>query len=139
MRQFTIDGKPGCDPRTFFEAIRDLVLEILRENKNTNVKMILNCKMERINLRTGEIVEVDADFHSESEINLEGTDENELFDEMIARIAENIANFQRRGSNWQFVVVNRLEIHLVDWKPTGGSSFIRLFPKKSGTKKRLST
>ena len=129
VRQFTIDGKLGYDPQTFFEAIRNLVLEILRENKNTKLKLILNCRMERINSRTGEIVEVDADFHSEIRINPEGTDENELFDEMIARIDENIANFQRRGSNWQFVVVNRLEIHLADWKPLGGSSFIPL-PKK---------
>ena len=85
--------------------------------------------MQRTNLTTGEIVENDADFHSKDKINLEGTDENELFDEMIARIVENVANFQRRGSNWQFVTVNRLEIHLVDFRPLGGSSFIPL-PKK---------
>ena len=98
--------------------------------------MILNCKMQRTDLRTGETDEVDANFHSEIEINLEGIDENELFDEMIARIAENIANFQRRGSNWQFVSINRLEIHLGDWKPLGGSSFIPL-PKKIRNKNAI--
>ena len=128
-RQFTIDGKPGYDPRTFFEAIRDLVLEILRKNKNTKLKLILNCKMQRTDLKIGETDEVDAEFHSEIETNLEGKDENELFDKMIARIDENIANLQRRGSNWQFVSINRLEIRLGDWKPLGGSSFIPL-PKK---------
>ena len=55
LREYIIDGKPGYDPQTFFEAIRDLVLKILRENKNTKVKMILNCKMQRTDLRTGEI------------------------------------------------------------------------------------
>ena len=128
-RQFTIDGKPCYDPQTFFEAIRGLVLEILRKNKNIKLKLILNCKMKRINLRTDEIVKVDAEFHSEIETNLEGKDENKLFDTMIARIDENIANFQRRGSNWVFVSINQLEIHLHDWKPLGGSSFISL-PKK---------
>ena len=48
---------------------------------------------------------------------------------MIARIAENIANFQRRGSNWVFVSINQLEIHLVDWRPLRGSSYIPL-PQK---------
>ena len=126
---YIIYGKPGYDSRKFFEAVKNLVLKILRENKNTKVKMILNCKMRRKDLKTGEIDEVVADFHSKIEINLEGTDENELFNEMIARIDEHIANFQQRGSNWQFVSINQLEIHLGNWKPLGGSSYIPL-PQK---------
>ena len=80
MREYIIDGKTGYDPRAFFEAVRNLVLKILKENKNTKVKMILNCKMQRTDLRTGEIIEVNAEFHSNIETNLEGTDENELFE-----------------------------------------------------------
>ena len=60
VREYIIDGKPGYDPQRFFEAVRNLVLKILKENKNTKVKMILNCKMQRTDLRTGEIIEVDA-------------------------------------------------------------------------------
>ena len=99
----------------------------MRENKNTKVKMILN---------TGKIDEIVADFHSQIEINLEGTDKNELLNEMIARIDENIANFQQRGSNWVFVSINQLEIHLVDFIPLGGSSYIPL-PKKIRDKKAI--
>ena len=91
--------------------------------------MILNCKMQRTDLRTGEIDEVVADFHSKNEINLKGTDENELLNEMIARIDENIANFQRRGSNWVFVSINQLEIHLGNFLPLSGSSYMPL-PQK---------
>ena len=133
-RQFTIDGKSGFGPREFLEAVRSLILQILKENTSTKLKMILNCKMQRADLTTGRIDEVDADFHSEDKINLKGTDENELYNEIIERIVENIANFQGRGSNWKFVVVNRLEIYLVDFKPLSGSSSF-LFPKKSNTKK----
>ena len=85
--------------------------------------------MQRTNLRTGEIVEVDAEFHSEIETNLKGKDENKLFDKIIARIGEVLANFQRSGSNWVFVSINQLEIHMADWKPISGSSCIPL-PKK---------
>ena len=129
VREYIIDGKTGYDPQRFFEAVRNLVLNILKENKNTKVKMILNCKMQRTDLRTGEIVEVDAEFHSEIETNLKGKDENKLFDKIIARIGEVLANFQRSGSNWVFVSINQLEIHMADWKPISGSSYIPL-PKK---------
>ena len=136
VREYIIDGKPGYDPQNFFESVRSLILKILKENKNTKLKLILNCKMQRTDLRTGKIDEVVADFHSKIEINLGGTDENELLNDMIIRINENIANFQQRGSNWQFVSINQLEIHLVDFIPLGGSSYIPL-PKKIRDKKAV--
>ena len=126
VREFIIDGKPGYDPRKFFEVVRNLVWNILKENKNTKVKMILNCKMQRTDLRIGETEKVDAEFHSNIEINL---GQNKLLNEMFSRINENLANFQRRGSNWVFVSINHLEIHLGNWKPLNGSSYIPL-PRK---------
>ena len=137
-RQFKIDGKSGYDPQTFLEAVRNLVLQILRDSRKTKVKLILKCKMQRTDLATGEIDKVDADFHSEIGENLEGTNEHELYAEMVARIVENIAPFQRRGSNWQFLAVLSLEIHLVDFQPLSGTTHIPI-PKKSEARKRLST
>ena len=32
-RQFTIDGKSGFDPQTFLDAVRNLILKILRDNR----------------------------------------------------------------------------------------------------------
>ena len=125
VREYIIDGKPGYYPQRFFELVKNLILKILKENKNTKVKLILNCKMERKDLKTGETEEVDA----EIETNLKGKDENKLFEKIIARIDEVIANFQQRGSNWVFVSINQLEIHIADWKPLGGSSYISL-PQK---------
>ena len=124
-REKIIDGRAGYGPQRFFEAVRNLLIKILQENKNTNTKMILICKMQRTDLRTGEIIEIDADFHSEIEINLE-KDENKLLDKMIARIREVLANFQRSGSYWVFQRVNQLEIHMADWQPISGSTFIPL-------------
>ena len=48
---------------------------------------------------------------------------NELYEEMIKKIKENIAIFQQMGSNWRFVAVLSLEIHLADYKPLGGSTY----------------
>ena len=64
--------------------------------------MILSCRISKTDLKTGAVVEKDAEFHSEIETNLEGTDENELFHEMSEKSLESMAAFQMRGSNWRF-------------------------------------
>ena len=125
-REYIIDGRPGYGPQRFFEAVRNLLIRILQENKNTKTKMIFICKMQRTDLKTGEIIEIDADFHSEIEKNLAETDENKLLDKMIARIGEVLANFQQSGSNWVFQKIIRLEIHFANWQPLGGSTFFPL-------------
>ena len=133
-REKIIDGKPGYDPKRFFPKTRDLLIKIFKENKNTKTKMIFICQMQRTDLKTGETIEIDADFHSEIEINIAETDENKLLDKMIARIEEVLANFQQSGSNWVFQRIIRLEIHFANWKPIRGSTFIPL-PAKIKNKK----
>ena len=133
-REKIIDGKPGYEPKRFFQKTRNLLIKILEENKNTKTKMIFICQMQRTDLKTGETIEVDADFHSEIEINIAETDEKKLLDKMIARIEEVLANFQQSGSNWVFQRIIRLEIHFANWKPIRGSTFIPL-PAKLKNKK----
>ena len=62
VREYIIDGRAGHGPQRFFEAVRDLLIKILQENKNTKTKMIFICKMQRTDLKTGEIIKIDADF-----------------------------------------------------------------------------
>ena len=47
VREKIIDGQPGFDPKSVFAAFRNLVLEILKKNTPTKVKMILACKMKK--------------------------------------------------------------------------------------------
>ena len=138
LSQFTrekiIDGKPGYDPKTFFQKTRNILIKIFKENQNTKMKMILICQMQKTDLTTGETIEVEADFHSDIEINIAEKDKNKLLDKMIARIEEVLANFQQSGSNWVFQEIQRLEIHFANWQPLGGSTFIPL-PAKLKNKK----
>ena len=138
LSQFTrekiIDGKPGYDPKTFFQKTRNILIKIFKENQNTKMKMILICQMQKTDLTTGETIEVEADFHSDIEINIAEKDKNKLLDKMIARIEEVLANFQQSGSNWVFQEIQRLEIHFANWQPLGGSTFIPL-PAKIKNKK----
>ena len=140
LSQFTrekiIDGKPGYDPKTFFQKTRNILIKFFKENKNTKMKMILICQMQKTDLTTGDTVEVEADFHSDIEINIAEKDKNKLLDKMIARIEEVLANFQQSGSNWVFQQIIRLEIHFANWQPLGGSTFIPL-PAKIKNKKAV--
>ena len=53
-----------------------------------------------------------ADFHSDIEVNLDGTDEKELYDTMVERVLENMYEFQRReGSPWRLYSIIKLELH----------------------------
>ena len=130
LSQFTrekiIDGKPGYDPKTFFQKTRNILIKFFQENQNTKMKMILICQMQKTDLSTGDTVEIEADFHSDIEINIAEKDDKKLLDKMIARIEEVLANFQQSGSNWVFQEIRRLEIHFANWQPLGGSTFIPL-------------
>ena len=140
LSQFTrekiIDGKPGYDPKTFFQKTRNILIKFFQENQNTKMKMILICQMQKTDLTTGETIEIEADFHSDIEINIAEKDKNKLLDKMIARIEEVLANFQQSGSNWVFQEIIRLEIHFANWQPLGGSTFIPL-PAKLKNKKAV--
>ena len=100
---YTIDGKDGFDPQSFMDGARENMTELLRNNRNTKVKLILKCYMisERDNLIR------DFPFHSEIEINVEGTDENEIYITMTDTILERIANLingsSGGGSGWFFL------------------------------------
>ena len=51
--------------------------------------------MEKVDLKSGEVIAKEAEFHSETEVNLESTDSNELFSKMKETVLESFAKFQR--------------------------------------------
>ena len=55
--------------------------------------------MEKVDLKSGEVIVKEAAFHSKTEINLESTDSNELFTIMKETVLKSLAKFQRQGSN----------------------------------------
>ena len=52
--------------------------------------------------KCGEVIAKEAAFHSNTHVNLESTDSNELFSKMKETVLEYLAKFQRQGSNWRF-------------------------------------
>ena len=77
--------------------------------------------------KDGEIIIKPFDFHSKMEINLEGTDENELYGVMIDTIEEKTQKLEHAPeTGWHFRSVINLELHTAEWVPIRGSSYIEL-------------
>ena len=78
-RQFRIEGIPRHAPREFMQIARKDILKLMRENRQTRVRLILNCEMTRKELFSESTQILNTFFHSETVENLEGTDESAPF------------------------------------------------------------
>ena len=77
-----------------------------------------------------------AAFHSDIGVNLDGTDERDLYDTMVERIIEKMATFQSMGSGWRLYRTIQLELHTVRFNPLRGETWIPL-PKELANKKAI--
>ena len=127
--QYVIEGRAGYDPESFMADVKRSVINFLRNNRRTKIKLIMRCNMEKNNFSTGEVITHKTSFHSKPEVNIEGTDVDDLYNTMVDRVLEAMATFQRDGSNWTFKSIICLEIHTVAYEPLKGNSYIPLPPK----------
>ena len=58
------------------------ITNLVINTRHTKVKLILSCMMEKVDLRSGEVITKEAAFHSKTEVNLEMTTSNGLFSKM---------------------------------------------------------
>ena len=127
--KYVIDGKPKIIPFEYFAEKATQIKEFLRNHRNIKVRMILVCIMEKyesVDSGRKNITTEKTYFNTETYINLESTDVKVILSQMIKEILEKIAIFQMNGSGWYFKEVSSLEIHIVDYKPIEGSSYIPL-------------
>ena len=130
--KYVIEGLPGKIPIEFFREKATQIKDFLRNYRNTKVRMLLVCEMEKqiIEKSNGETkTNYEHDkvyFQSHTYINLEKTEVKVFLKEMIMEILGNIITYQKKGSGWYFKEVIRLEIHTVEYKPMKGGSYIPL-------------
>ena len=133
-RVYIIKGSDIFDGRTFLSEAKGAITSILRRNKQTKVKLVFNCLMERTVLDVGIDIKPFR-FNSRHELNLQSTDENELYDTMVDRIEEEIQKVeQAEGTGWKLHSITDLQLHTVEYVPISGSSYIDL-PKYLKSKK----
>ena len=135
-RQFRIEGIPDHGPREVMQIARRDIQNLMRENRQTRVRMILNCEMTREELFSESTQIVNSFFYSETVENLEASNQSVIYDNFIQTIEERIQNFNQRGSNWRFQRVLSLDVHFTDFIPLRESTFLPL-PKKIATKKAV--
>ena len=82
--------------------------------------------MEKVDLKSGEVIAKEAAFHSKTEVNLESTNSNELFSKMEESVLESLAKVKKQASNWRFHSVLSLDLHTVKYEPLSDSSYISL-------------
>ena len=80
--QYQIHGSNGYDPESFLVNSKQPITNRMINSRQTMVKLILSCMMEKVDLKRGEVIAKEAAFHSKTEVNLESTDCNKLFSKM---------------------------------------------------------
>ena len=133
-RQFRIEGIPRHGPREFMQIARRDIQNLMRENRQTRVRMILNCEMTREELFSESTQILNSFFHSETVENLEASNQSVIYDNFIQTTEERIQNFNQRGSNCRFQRVLFLDVHFTDFIPLRGSTFLPLLKKIAAKK-----
>ena len=135
-RVYTVNGREGIGVLPFLQSVRRNITSVLRNNRRTKVKLILICYMERPSI-LGETIIEPSNFSSNIEVNLNGTNEDELYITMTERAIENMAAMQQvEGSGWRFRSIIRLELHVVSYNPLRGETWIAL-PKELANKNAI--
>ena len=124
----------GYDGYTFLRTAGLMLVPLLKKIKGIKVKLDFHCNMVRYT--DEERLIMPFQFHSDIELNLGATDEEELYEKMIDRIEEKIQTLTAEISGWGFHSVIKLEMHTVTYKPLGGGSYIKL-PKEIAVKKAV--
>ena len=114
--------------------MKELILSKLREDPQTKVRVILLCTMVKSNPAIGEETRDDAHFSSRQEAIYEGTDLEEVYQDMKDKILESFASYQKNGSGWRFETINKLKLNISKNNLIKGSSYIPLPKKLNGRK-----
>ena len=120
--QYGIKELNEYDPESFLLNSKQTITNLMIKTRQTKVKLILSCMMEKVDLKSGEVTAKEAAFHFKTEVNLESTNSNELFSKMKETVSESLAKLQRQGSNWRFHLVLSLDLNTETHMPLGGSS-----------------
>ena len=111
-------------PNSFLSEVKPTILTFLRDHPDTKIQMVLKCKMSRTDLQTGKVENNSAYFLSWYEINFQGGDVEDLYKIMTEKVLESLAEYQQKGSNWVFDLIEELLLNVVKYDPLSGSSYI---------------
>ena len=128
--KYIIEGDPSLTPIEYFNKVYSTLEYFFTNHRNIKFSMVLVCLMEQQILSKDKGVvglnESKAYFISGTHNNLESKNINKLTDKCVKKIIKDLEVYQKNGSGWYFKEVVQLEIHIVEYNPTKGSSYIPL-------------
>ena len=128
--QYVIYNTIKYKPLEFLEHAKPPIINIFNSNRNIKTALYLFVLMSQ----SEEMKEFA--FHSKGlKLVLEGTDENEIYDEMVDEIEEEMQKARdAEGSGWRFEEVIKLVLHTTRWNPINAGSYIDLPEPLKNTK-----
>ena len=125
INQYVIDGSDAFDGLTFLREARNSIINVLNSNRNIKAILYFNCVMEREG--AGGTISEPFAFHSAIKIILEGTNVEEVLDEMIDEIETAIQKTENaQGSGWVLVKIINVTLHTAEWNPLNAGSYMEL-------------
>ena len=88
--QYQINGSNGYDSESFLLNSKLPITNLMINRRQTKVKLILSCMMEKVDLKSGEVIAKEAAFHSKGEVNFESCNSNELVSNMDETVLESL-------------------------------------------------
>ena len=115
-------------PKEFLEYAKPPITNIFNSNRNIKTILYLHVIMKSYQPGEPEPRMEKFAFHSKGlKLILEGTDENEIYDEMTEEIIEEMLKTEMTvGSGWVFVKVEKLVLHTTRWETVNAGSYIEL-------------
>ena len=137
--QYVMSNKNlGLGPKEFLEYGKPPIINIFNSNRNIKTILYLHVIMKSYQPGEPEPRMEKFAFHSKGlKLILEGTDENETYDEMAEEIMEEMNKTEMAvGSGWVFVKVEKLVLHTTRWEAVNAGSYIEL-PQALKNKKAI--
>ena len=129
-KKYIIKGEPGILPDQFFRNKKKVIKDFIRNHRNTKVRFVLDCTMEKKEKsKDGKVINKIQDksyFNSTTKNNYESSNLEDLYDKSYTEIIEDLGSYQNNSSGWNYKQINQLEIHTNEFKPLKGSSYIPL-------------
>ncbi len=129
VQKWFVSGEGYKDPSVFLNHTEDGAKEKI-ERKNSvdgprKVYTALKCVLKKTDMKTG--IETYTDFVGRSKTHTISLKIEDVYEEMIEKMLESFAKFQKEGSGWQLKSVKGLDISVVKFNPLSGSGYSKFY------------
>ncbi len=124
-QKWFISGEGYKDPWVFLSVVRpdvEKLLDNVKEYKKVSLK--LDLELEKVDMKTGEAI-TDT-FGAETQTHDVDIQLGNTYDEMVNKITERLAKFQKNGSGWRLKAIDGLVISIVKCNPLKGGKYSEL-------------